>query len=107
MVRSCVSTYSINSGASITDGIRLLLVPECFPCVWGLPLAEHGPYQRHSVRRRGRDSPHQSSSVRGIMTHSVIKEKLIVFIVGRKIRNRCMSMAPGALMRSRDVHQAR
>ena len=42
--------------------------------------------RRHSVRRRGRDSP-QQSSVREIMTHSVKKEKLIVFIKIRKKSN--------------------
>jgi hypothetical protein len=87
IVRSCVSTYSITSGTSITDGITKLLVPECFPCVWGLPLAEHAK-RRHGMRRRGRDSPQRSSSVRRIMTHSVKKEKLIVFMVGRKKSNR-------------------
>src|SRR4029450_8116413 len=47
-------------------------------------------YQRHCVRRRGRDSPqiHISSSVKEIMTHSVKKEKLIVFMIGRKKSNR-------------------
>src|SRR5215510_2471147 len=95
IVRSCVSTYSISSGASITDGITILLVPECFPCVWGLPLAEHTK-RRHGVRRRGRDSPQRSSSVGGIMTHSVKKEKLIVFIIGRKKSNRYRSMLLGS-----------
>src|SRR5262249_48301127 len=31
LVRSCVSTYSISSGASITDGIPFLLVPDMRP----------------------------------------------------------------------------
>jgi pyruvate/2-oxoacid:ferredoxin oxidoreductase beta subunit len=31
----------LDSGASITDGMTILLVPECCPCVWELPLAEY------------------------------------------------------------------
>src|SRR5262245_31725962 len=57
MGRSCVPTYSLSSGASITDGIPMLLVPECFPCIWGLPLAEHGEDQaERAASREGQSS---------------------------------------------------
>jgi hypothetical protein len=60
--------------------------PRMLPIVYGGCLLRSTLMRRHSVRRRGRDSP-QQSSVRGIMTHSVIKEKLIVFIKIRKKSN--------------------
>src|SRR5262249_12707117 len=46
IAKSWVSTSSTSSGASITDGIAMLLVPNS-PTVWGLPLAEH-PVCRYS-----------------------------------------------------------
>jgi hypothetical protein len=60
--------------------------------VWGLPLAEQASAQA-LVRRRGRDSP-QCSSLRYNMHHDVKKEKLIVFIIGRKKSNSSTSMTP-------------
>ena len=60
--------------------------------VWGLPLAEQASAQA-LVRRRGRDSP-QLSSLRYNMHRDDKKEKLIVFIVGRKKINSSTSMTP-------------
>ena len=56
IVSLCVSTDSISSGASITDGMTILLVPECFPCVWGLPLAEHALPKAQGAASRERQS---------------------------------------------------
>ena len=61
--------------------------PTMLPIVSGGCLLRSTPIRRHGVRRRGRDSPQRSSSVRGIMTHSVKKGKLIVFILIRNNNN--------------------
>jgi hypothetical protein len=61
--------------------------PRMLPIGYGGCLLRSTPVRRHGVRRRGRDSPQRSSSVRGIMTHSVKKEKLIAFIFIRNNNN--------------------
>jgi hypothetical protein len=61
--------------------------PSMLPIGYGSCLLRSTPVRRHGVRRRGRDSPQRSSSVRGMMTHSVKKEKLIVFILIRNNNN--------------------
>ena len=61
--------------------------PRMLPIGYGGCLLRSTPVRRHGVRRRGRDSPQRSSSVRGIMTHSVKEEKLIVFIFVRNNSN--------------------
>jgi hypothetical protein len=61
--------------------------PSMLPIGYGGCLLRSTPVRRHGVRRRGRDSPQRSSSVRGIMTHSVKREKLIVFIFFRNNNN--------------------
>src|SRR5215217_1270306 len=57
------------------------------PIGYGGCLLRSTPVRRHGVQRRGRDSPQRSSSVRGMMTHSVKKENLIVFILIRNNNN--------------------
>jgi hypothetical protein len=64
----------------------ILLVPECFPCVWGLPLAEHASTEGTACGVEG-GTVLNNQSVRGMMTHSVKKEKLIVFMFFRNNNN--------------------
>ena len=81
IVRSCVSTYSTSSGASITDGIPYSLSQNASHRVWGLPLAEQASTK--ALRAASREG--QSSNIILIynMRRDIQKEKLIVFIIGR------------------------
>jgi hypothetical protein len=81
----CVKVFKLKFRGINDSGHSKTPCPRMLPMSMGLPLAEH-TRRWHGMRRRGRDSP-QISSLTYNMRRDIQKEKLIVFMVGRKKDN--------------------